>query len=87
MKKKSGTSMYDDEMLNTILAVFEEMINILKENKNNVSLFYDSADVKRLLNISDSTLFPIRKSQDIPYVKIGRKNFYPKSFFIKTLKK
>jgi len=46
MKKKSGTSMYDDELLNTILAVFEEMVNILKENQNNDSLFYDSADVK-----------------------------------------
>ncbi|WEK70981.1 MAG: helix-turn-helix domain-containing protein [Candidatus Chryseobacterium colombiense] len=87
MKKKSGTSMYDDEMLNTILAVFEEMVNILKENQNNDSLFYDSADVKRLLNISDSTLFRIRKSQHIPYVKIGRKIFYPKSFFINRLKK
>ncbi|WP_426278402.1 hypothetical protein ACN9MN_03530 [Chryseobacterium sp. S-02] len=54
MKKKSGTSIYDDDLLNTILEVFEEMVNILKENKNNDSLFYDNTDVKRFLNISES---------------------------------
>ncbi|WP_052248486.1 helix-turn-helix domain-containing protein [Chryseobacterium taiwanense] len=87
MKKRSGTSMYDDELLNTILAVFEEILNTLKENQTHDSQYYDSADVKRLLNISDSTLFRIRKSQNIPYVKIGRKIFYPKSFFKDILKK
>jgi len=59
MKKKSGTWMYDEELLNTILAVFEEVVNNLKENQNNDSLFYDSTDMKRFLNISESTLFRI----------------------------
>ncbi|NML57511.1 helix-turn-helix domain-containing protein [Chryseobacterium cheonjiense] len=50
-------------------------------------MYYDSAYVKRLLNISDSTLFRIRKSQKIPHIRIGRKIFYPKSFFNTTLRK
>lgn len=87
MKKKSGIPMYDDELLNAILAVFVEILNTLQENQTQDSQYYDSADVKRLLNISDSTLFRIRKSQNIPYVKIGKKIFYPKSFFKNTLKK
>lgn len=49
--------------------------------------YYDSADVKRLLNISDSTLFRIRKAQLIPHIKIGKKIFYPKSFFKNTFRK
>ncbi|MDD3773305.1 MAG: helix-turn-helix domain-containing protein [Weeksellaceae bacterium] len=41
------------------------------------------SDVKRILNISDSTLWRMRKDNKIPYVKIGRTNFYPKVFFDK----
>ncbi|WP_373464108.1 hypothetical protein [Chryseobacterium ginsenosidimutans] len=37
--------------------------------------------------MSDSTLFRFRKSQSIPHVKIGRKIFYPKSFFNNAFKK
>ncbi|MCE3074676.1 helix-turn-helix domain-containing protein [Chryseobacterium gwangjuense] len=87
MKKKASTPMYDEELLADMLAIFEQLLETLQKNQYNDSLYYDSADVKRLLNISDSTLFRIRKSRNIPYVKIGRKIFYPKSFFKNLLKK
>jgi hypothetical protein len=87
MKKKASTPMYDEELLADMLAIFEQLLETLQKNQYNDSLYYDSADVKRLLNISDSTLFRIRKSHNIPYVKIGRKIFYPKSFFKNLLKK
>ncbi|WP_089858508.1 helix-turn-helix domain-containing protein [Chryseobacterium taeanense] len=31
-----------------------------------------------MLNISDSTLLRIRRSEEIPHIRIGRKIFYPK---------
>ena len=87
MKKKPQTRVYDEEVMDTVLAVFEEIINTLRKNQITESHYYDSADVKRLLNISDSTLFRIRKSENIPHIKIGRKIFYPKSFFTTALRK
>jgi len=79
--------MYDDQLMNAVLVVFEEILNTLRKNQINDSQYYDNADVKRLLNISDSTLFRIRKSGSIPYVKIGKKIFYPKSFFKNIFRK
>lgn len=86
MKKKASTPTYEEELLAAMLAIFEELLEALHKNKNNNSLFYDSADVKRLLNISDSTLFRIRKARSIPHFKIGKKIFYPRSFFTNLIK-
>ncbi|WBV61118.1 helix-turn-helix domain-containing protein [Chryseobacterium camelliae] len=86
MKKKTSTPTYDEELLAAMLTIFEELLEALQKNKNNDSLYYDNADLKRLLNVSDSTLFRIRKSHDIPYFKIGKKIFYPRSFFKNLLK-
>lgn len=38
--------------------------------------WYDSTDIKRLLHISDSTLFRMRRSANIRSVKISGKWFY-----------
>jgi hypothetical protein len=38
--------------------------------------WYDSTDIKRLLHISDSTLFRMRRSASIRSVKISGKWFY-----------
>ncbi|UPQ76753.1 helix-turn-helix domain-containing protein [Chryseobacterium nepalense] len=80
MKNQSHPPFHHDELMNIIIEIFSEILLTLEKSKNNEVQYYDSADVKRLLNISDSTLFRIRKSQKIPYVRIGRKIFYPKSF-------
>lgn len=87
MKNQSHPPFHHDELMNIIIEIFSEILLTLEKSKNNEVQYYDSADVKRLLNISDSTLFRIRKSQKIPYVRIGRKIFYPKSFFTATLRK
>jgi hypothetical protein len=87
MKKKAEPPLYDDQLMNAVLAVFVKILDTLRKGQGNESPYYDSADVKRLLNISDSTLLRIRKSQNIPHVRIGRKIFYPKSFFNNAFKK
>lgn len=87
MKNQSHLPVNNDQLMNIIIEIFSEILVNLEKSKNNEDKYYDSADVKRLLNISDSTLFRNRKSQKIPYVKIGRKIFYLKSFFTTALRK
>lgn len=43
------------------------------------------ADVKKILNISESTLKRMRLRNDIPYIKISRTYYYPSIFFTKVL--
>lgn len=45
----------------------------------------DSADVKIIFKISDSTLYRLRKSREIPFIKLRGKFYYPKSFFYTSL--
>ncbi|KQR90821.1 hypothetical protein ASG01_14750 [Chryseobacterium sp. Leaf180] len=49
----------------------------------NVALsdFMDGTDVRNLLHISDSTLRRMRKSGQLPCIRIGKKYYYPKPFF------
>ena len=86
-KKPNNPPLYDQELTHTVLDIFSEILDTLRKKQIADSQYYDSADVKRLLNISDSTLFRIRKSQNIPHIKIGKKIYYPKSFFNTALKK
>ncbi len=46
----------------------------------------DSADVKQILQISDSTLKRNRKNRLIPYTKIGKKYYYPRAFILRIIK-
>ena len=48
--------------------------------------FYDNADLKKLLKVSDSSLHRARKSKSIPFRKFGGKIYYPKAFFDKAFK-
>ncbi|AQX06197.1 helix-turn-helix domain-containing protein [Elizabethkingia meningoseptica] len=57
------------------------MITALKREDTRNEKFYDSADLKRLLNISDKTLYRMRVNKSIPCVRFGKKYFYPKSYF------
>lgn len=85
MKTKLNPSFSDEEQFKGTLLVFlSEILKSLDKKEPCSSGYYDSADVKQLLNISDRTLHRLRKSKAIPFVKIGRKIFYPKSFFTGT---
>lgn len=43
------------------------------------------ADVKSILQISQSTLGRRRKNREIPYTKIGKEYYYPSVFFDRIL--
>jgi hypothetical protein len=58
------------------------MLNHQKHTKSlSEPLFYDNADMKRLFNFSDKTLQRMRSNKSIPFVKIGKKYFYPVQYF------
>ena len=58
------------------------MLNHQKLNKSlSEPLFYDNADMKRLFNFSDKTLQRMRSNKSIPFVRIGKKYFYPVQYF------
>ena len=60
------------------------VISMLNKTLKEVELL-DSATVKQILNISDSTLYRMRKNKDIPFRKVGKLYYYPKSFFTKEI--
>lgn len=64
-----------------LTVVLLELISFLRQDSSKDQKFYDSADLKCLLNISDKTLYRMGKQGKIPFFKLGKKCFYPKSFF------
>ena len=72
------------EILQTQVEALTKVVLDLKEQANN-DIWYDSADVMKLYNISDSTLARFRKNNTIPFTKLGGRYLYPKSYFSKSL--
>ena len=57
--------------------ILKVLLDALKNYETSGEKFYDSADLKRLLNISDSTLYRLRKTKSIPFIHFGKKYFLP----------
>ncbi len=72
--QNDGEALKDMKLL---LLEFQKTFLLLEESQK----FYDNADLKSLLNVSDKTLYRMRKANKIPYIKFGNKFYYPKQFF------
>lgn len=81
MKKNPQQPLMDDESIRLFVKTLIELLESFKSSQSEEAEYYDNADLKRLFNLSDSTLSRLRKSQKLEYIKIGGKIFYPKSFF------
>jgi len=46
-----------------------------------LTIMYDNYDAMRMLHISESTLYRLRKNKAIPFRKIGKKYYYPAYYF------
>jgi len=57
------------------------LLELLRSAKQKEEKYYDNADMKRLFHVSDTTLYRMRRDGSIPFIKLGRKLFYPVSFF------
>jgi UDP-N-acetylglucosamine pyrophosphorylase len=58
------------EILQTQVEELTKVVLHLKEQANN-DIWYDSSDVMRLYNISESTLARFRKEDKIPFTRLG----------------
>ncbi|MEN2435566.1 helix-turn-helix domain-containing protein [Weeksellaceae bacterium A-14] len=68
-----------------LMRILKEILAALHEWRHMaMPLFFDSADVKRMLKISDRTLCRLRREKHIPCTKIGRKYYYPSKFFLEA---
>lgn len=74
--QKNGEAL---KQMKLLLLEFQKTILLLEENQK----FYDNADLKSLLNVSDKTLYRMRKMNKIPFFKMGNKFYYPKQYFNK----
>ena len=86
MKKNSKLYVSPELYQEAMHGILIEMREIIKASRSFETEYYDSSDVKRLMNISDSTLHRMRKAGEIPFIKFGRKIVYPKSFFNNAFK-
>jgi tRNA A37 N6-isopentenylltransferase MiaA len=53
----------------------------IKSHRIDLNMWLDNVDVKQILRISESTLARLRKSEKIPYLELGGKIYYPRTFF------
>ena len=72
--QNDGEALKDMKLL---LLEFQKTFLLLEESQK----FYDNADLKCLLNVSDRTLYRMRKMNKIPFFKVGNKYYYPIQFF------
>ncbi len=77
--------MKTDDLHSEELTAKELLLSILQtfDTRTSDSLYYDNADLKQILHISDRTIYRLRKTNKIQFMKLGGKYFYPKSFFRK----
>ncbi|MBC9796791.1 helix-turn-helix domain-containing protein [Sinomicrobium weinanense] len=83
--KEKMTSDHPDEY--DIMESLEEIKTLISRKIPDSSGYYDSADIKQVFNLSDSTLYRMRKRKAIPCVRLGRKYYYPKKFFDRSVKR
>ncbi|SHK52987.1 helix-turn-helix domain-containing protein [Epilithonimonas mollis] len=75
MKKQDEYSSDRD----TFLGMFAEIISYLRQlvnKKAKTKNLYDTADVKQLLKASDSTVYRLRKSGKLKFIKIRGRIYY-----------
>ncbi len=71
----------DTELIGQLSNLLLEVLQNRSNLQSHMQPLYDSADVKRILNVSDKTLYRLRVSGVLPYFKLGKKIYYPQSFF------
>jgi excisionase family DNA binding protein len=85
-------------MLSKILDILEEILHVQREISADLKIllpllteekdvFLDNTDAKRLLKISDSTLYRLCKTNQINFQMIGNKRYYLKSDLLKWMRK
>lgn len=77
----------NDKMYRELLALIETLkkeVEQIKQSQTDEE-WLDSADLKLRFNFSESKLYHLRKTNQIPFIPIGGRYYYPKSYFYKAL--
>jgi hypothetical protein len=72
------------KVLETKIEELSKIVQDLQEQSSS-QIWYDNSDIKRLFNISESTLTRYRKEKKIPFTRLGGRILYPKVFFTNSL--
>ncbi|SFH87794.1 helix-turn-helix domain-containing protein [Halpernia frigidisoli] len=81
MKPKKQSYLLDEATLQQVVLLLGGILDALNESRPQDAHYYDNADLKRMFNLSDSTLQRQRNANLIPFFKISGKIYYPKAFF------
>ena len=73
------------EMVSLLRQILDVLQNFAPVQKTE-EVWLDNTDVKRMLKISDPTLYRLRKSNQLPAKKIGGKWYYAKSDLLKLIR-
>lgn len=79
--------MHNKEIITTLrelqehIRVYLALAEALAEEKPDKNRWVISAQVRKILGISDSTLKRMREKEKLPFMKIGSKYYYPSTFF------
>ena len=68
----------DDYLLERIFLILNHLLENQQMQNGTIVQYYDNADLKKILHLSDKTLYRWRKSGILPYVKIGGRIYYQK---------
>lgn len=77
--KKSKLIKFDAETMEFIQNLIQDFILLCAKEVPHEEEYYDTADMKKLFHVDDSTLYRYRKTKRLPYKKLWGKIYYPKS--------
>ncbi len=79
---------FQEELFQFFITAFREFIERYHQpfQQRQSEKYLDSADVKQMLKVSDSTLYRWRKKNEIKYIKIRGKIYYSISSLFDNLK-
>lgn len=72
----------EQKQIAELIAVLKDFLLCIKAYRpQDENIYYDNSDLKKILNVSDSSLYRMRKAGEIPFKKILGRIYYRKSHF------
>lgn len=67
-----------EELLAELVNLLQKLSYLVNQKPVERELYYDNASMKQVFNLSDSTLYRLRKEGQLPFCTINRKFYYSK---------
>ena len=86
MKKTKKPYPSDRDILFSMMAEICSCLKLLVKKQPEAVEYYDTSDVMRILKVSESTVYRLRKSGQLEFKKSGKKIYYTKASVEKLMK-